>query len=581
MKMKKENLMQLIDVATGRKKADVVIKNCKIVNVYSASILEKDIALVDGLIAGLGDYEGEIEVDAGGAYALPGLIEGHIHVESAFVTPQEIGRLLVPCGTTTIIADPHEIVNVCGEVGFDYMVEAAKGTDLDIKYQVPSCVPATPFEHSGATITSKEIAGMLTKEEAFGLGELMNFPGVLFRDDEVMHKIMAAKNSNKVIDGHAPGISGNDVNAYIAAGIKTDHECSTVEEMLEKIDRGMYVQLRQGSACRDLEELIKGITPANSRRLVLCSDDRQPKDMLEKGDLDDLLRTCVKLGLDPITAIQMATLNPAECYGLSDRGAIAPGLRGDIILVDNLKDFAVQKVWIQGMLVAEHGHYLGKQESVSIDKVAGSVRVKDISMDKLNLKSASNKVKVIDIVPNAIVTKKGVAEVELTAEGDFVFDENQDIVKIVIVERHQMTGNVAVGLLRGYGMKQGAVAQTIAHDSHNIVAVGVSNEEIMAAIQAVIETSGGAVIVKENQVLASMPLPIGGLMSDQSGEWVGSKLEGMQQLLHNEFQVKEGVEPLMTLAFMSLPVIPELKITDMGLFDVTKFAFTAIEADKD
>ncbi|MCL2866029.1 MAG: adenine deaminase [Lachnospiraceae bacterium] len=579
--MKKENLMQLIDVATGRKKADVVIKNCKIVNVYSASILEKDIALVDGLIAGLGDYEGEIEVDAGGAYALPGLIEGHIHVESAFVTPQEIGRLLVPCGTTTIIADPHEIVNVCGEVGFDYMVEAAKGTDLDIKYQVPSCVPATPFEHSGATITSKEIAGMLTKEEAFGLGELMNFPGVLFRDDEVMHKIMAAKNSNKVIDGHAPGISGNDVNAYIAAGIKTDHECSTVEEMLEKIDRGMYVQLRQGSACRDLEELIKGITPANSRRLVLCSDDRQPKDMLEKGDLDDLLRTCVKLGLDPITAIQMATLNPAECYGLSDRGAIAPGLRGDIILVDNLKDFAVQKVWIQGMLVAEHGHYLGKQESVSIDKVAGSVRVKDISMDKLNLKSASNKVKVIDIVPNAIVTKKGVAEVELTAEGDFVFDENQDIVKIVIVERHQMTGNVAVGLLRGYGMKQGAVAQTIAHDSHNIVAVGVSNEEIMAAIQAVIETSGGAVIVKENQVLASMPLPIGGLMSDQSGEWVGSKLEGMQQLLHNEFQVKEGVEPLMTLAFMSLPVIPELKITDMGLFDVTKFAFTAIEADKD
>ncbi len=576
--MEKNYLNLLIDVAAGRKKADLVIKNCKVVNVYTGAILEKNIAICGGLIAGIGDYEGEAEVDANGSYAIPGLIESHMHIESTFLTPEDLGCMIVPHGTTTIIADPHEIVNVCGVDGFEYMVEAAKGTDLDIKIQIPSCVPCTSFEHSGAIIDSDVIEKLTTHEGAFGIGELMNFPGVIFNDEEVTKKIVIAKNADKIIDGHAPGLSGNELNAYVAAGVKTDHECSTVEEMIEKINLGMYIQLRQGSACHNLRTLLKGVTATNSRRCLLCSDDRQPKDIFEKGDLDDHLRICVEAGIDPITAIQMATINSAECYGLTDRGAIAPGLRGDIVLLNNLKEFTVEKVFIQGKLAADKNTYLGKYKSAPIDKVASSVHVKDLTMEKLNLNSKSTKVKVIDIVEGDVVTKLGTAEVSLTTDGDFIFNENQDIVKIVIVERHQMTGNVAVGLLRGYGIKKGAVAQTIAHDSHNIVAVGVDNAEIMAAIQEIIRINGGVTVVEDGKAIESMPLPIGGLMSDKGGEWVAEKLNCIQNMLHKDFKVNEGVEPLMTLAFMSLPVIPEVKITDMGLFDVTKFEFTSIEA---
>ena len=577
--MKKDDLKHLIQVATGREKAELVIKNCKVVNVYTGEIIDGDIAITNGKIAGVGEYEGAEVIQANGAYAIPGLIDSHIHIESAFVTPEEMGALVVPCGTTTLIADPHEIVNVCGVSGFEYMVEAGKGTDLDIKYQVPSCVPATPFEHSGAVIDSLALEQLLSHEEAFGVGELMNFPGVVFTDEEVMGKIVAGKNAHRIIDGHAPGLTGKDLNAYVAAGIKTDHECFTVEEMEEKLRLGMYILLREGSASQNLRGLLKGLTLANHRRLLLCSDDRQPKDILEKGNVDNHLRTCVEEGVDPIVAIRMATLNPAECYGLSDRGAIAPGLRGDVVLVNNLTDFEVGQVIIQGKLVAKDKVYLGKFEKVNADQVASSVHVKDLSGDQLNLKASSNHLKVIEIIPGEIVTKKGSAKVNLTPEGDFVFDPGQDLVKIVIVERHQRTGNVAVGLLKGYGIKKGAVAQTIAHDSHNIVAVGVSNEEILAAIQEIIQMNGGAVVVEDGEAIYRLPLPIGGLMSDQDGQWVSEQLEGIQNILHEELGVNPDVEPLMTLSFMALPVIPELKITDMGLFDVTKFAFTAIEAE--
>ena len=583
--MKKEELMSLINVASGREKADVVIKNAKVVNVYTCEIEKVDIAIKEGKIAGLGEYEGETVIDAKGAYALPGLIDSHIHIESSFLTPVEYGSLVVPRGTTTIVADPHEIVNVCGVFGFQYMVESGKGTDLDIKYQVPSCVPATPFEHSGAIIDSEDLKGLLSLKDSFGVGEMMNFPGVVYGDDEVVRKIISGINAGKVIDGHAPGLTGKELNAYASARIRTDHECFTLEEMQEKMRLGMYIQLREGSASKNLRELLKGVTKENSHLCLLCSDDRQPKDILEEGNIDNHLRICVEEGIPPIMAIQMATLNPARCYDLSDRGAIAPGLKGDIVLVDNLKDFNVLQVVVDGKLVAKDKEYLGRFDKTNIDKltlnkVASSVHVSGLNIKKLNLNATSHQVKVIEIIPGQIFTKKSVAKISLTEDGDFIFDSKEDVVKIVIVERHNHTGNIAVGLLKGYGLKKGAVATTIAHDSHNIVAVGVNNEEIMAAIEEIIQMNGGAVAIEDERAICKLSLPIAGLMSELSGERIAENLEEIQEVLHNELGVNEDVEPLMTLAFMSLPVIPELKITDMGLFDVTKFAFTPIEAEE-
>ena len=332
--MKKEELKKLIDTAAGRIPADLVIKNCKVINVFSGKIVEGDIAVSGGQIAGIGNYEGKEVVDAKGRYAAPGFIDSHIHIESSYVSPEEIGRLLVPHGGTTIIADPHEIVNVCGITGLDYMMEAAKGTALDIQYVLPSCVPATPFEHAGAVIGAPEMEEPIKRDGILGLGEFMNFPGVIGADDSVLDKLMVAKEEGKIIDGHGPGIVGNDLNAYAAARILADHECSTVEEMEDRLERGMYILLRQGSACHNLRPLLKGVTPENSRRCLLCSDDRQPKTILHEGHLDNHLRICVEEGLDAVTAIRMATLNAAECFGLKDRGAIAPGYRADIVLLD-------------------------------------------------------------------------------------------------------------------------------------------------------------------------------------------------------------------------------------------------------
>ena len=334
--MKKEELKKLIDTAAGRIPADTVIKNCQIVNVFSGKIQTGDIALSGDKIAGIGEYQGVHEVDAQGRYAVPGFIDSHIHIESAYVSPEELGRLLVPHGATTIIADPHEIVNVCGIKGLDYMMEAAKGTALDIKYMLPSCVPATPFEHAGAVINAPEMEEPIQRDGILGLGEFMNFPGVIQADESVLDKLMTAKEEGKLIDGHGPGIDGKDLNAYSAAGILADHECSTVEEMEARLERGMYILLRQGSACHNLRPLLKGVTPENSRRCLLCSDDRQPKTILKDGHLDNHLKICVEEGLDAVTAIRMATLNAAECFRLRDRGAIAPGYRADIVLLLSL-----------------------------------------------------------------------------------------------------------------------------------------------------------------------------------------------------------------------------------------------------
>lgn len=575
-----KSLKNLIEVASGREKADLVIKNCKIVDVYNHRIIESDIAITNGSIAGIGEYEGKEEIDAEGRYASPGFIDSHIHIESAYLSPEEIGRLLVPHGATTIIADPHEIVNVCGMDGMEYMLEASKNTALDVKFMLPSCVPATPFEHAGAVIDAHVMKEPIKDKDVLGLGEFMDYVGVINGTEEVLEKIMVAKDNNKLIDGHSPNIKGKDLNAYAAAGVRTDHECSSVEEMLDRISRGMFVLMRHGSACHDLEDLIKGLTTENSRRCLLCSDDLQPKTILEMGHLDNLLRICVKNEVDPITAIQMATLNAAECFKLDDRGAIAPGLRADIVLFDNLEDFKVSKVFIEGEEVGRDGKYLAEIKKHSIEKVRGRFTVKDFSKDKLKLPLKSEEVYVIKVLPGGVLTAKDTAKVNRDEDGNFIYNKENDISKVAVVERYQNTGNVAVALLKDYGIKEGAIAVSIAHDSHNIIAVGVNDDDMELAIETLIDQDGGIVITKNNEVIDTMSMPIGGIMSDKSGEMVKDELIRIHNTAHEELSIHSHLEPVMVLSFMSLAVIPEIKLTDVGLFDVTSFQFIDIEVPK-
>ncbi len=577
--MDKAELKKLIDVAAGREKADVVIKNAKVVNVFSGKIIEGSIAIVGEQFAGVGDYEGVEEIDAKGKYAIPGLIDSHIHIESSHLSPEEFGRLVVPLGTTTIIADPHEIVNVAGISGLNYMMNAAKNTALSVKFMLPSCVPATPFEHAGAIIDSQTMKGPIQFTNVLGLGEFMNFPGVINADDEVLNKLLVAKRFGKIIDGHAPAIKGKDLNAYSAVGIRGDHECSTVDELNDRLENGEYVILREGSACHDLPKLASAVNNTNSRRCLLCSDDRQPKTIFEAGHVNGHLKMCVELGIDAVTAIQMATINAAECWKLEGRGAIAPGYRADLVLMDDLTEFNASQTWIEGKLVAKDGEYLPEIKHIDAAMLTGSVNISGFSKDKLKMHLKSNRVKTIQILTGGIVTGNKIVEVKLDDEGEFIYDPAVDCVKIAIVERHHNTGNVACGFLSDYGIHTGALALTIAHDSHNVVAVGVNDDEIEAAVQAVKEQGGGIVLVRDGEVLERMPLPIGGLMTTQPGEEVAAQLEKMHKIATEELGVREGLDPFITLSFMSLPVIPELKITDVGLFDVTKFDFTSVEAD--
>ena len=571
--LKGDILRKRIDIAAGRVIADTVIKNAKVVDVFSGTITQGDIAFSDGFIAGVGQYEGKTSYDAKGCCAAPGFIDSHIHIESSCVTPEEIGRLLTPYGTTTIVADPHELINIKGMEGMSYMLGAAEETALSIKFMLPSCVPATVFETAGAAIGADDIKNAFKDKRILGLGEFMDYPGVIGAADSAIDRLVAAHEAYVPIDGHIPSVMGKDLNAYASAGILTDHECITIEEMHTRISCGIYILMRQGSACHDLERLLPGLTPENSRRLLLCSDDRQPKTIFEKGHLDDHLRICVRNGVDPITAIRMATLNAAECYGMHDRGAIAPGRRADIVLLEDLSGFKAKQVFIKGKLVADCGKYqlpVTRRDSTAMQS---SFHVKDFSVEKLKLSLESDKVYTIELVPGGVTTKKTVAQIKLDASGDFVRDENADIVKMAVIERHKNTGNVAVALLQGYGIKSGAVALSIAHDSHNIITTGVSDYDMAFAVETLIAQGGGIVLVKDGAVLESMPMPIGGIMSDQSGEWVDKKLTSIHEIAHDELGISGTVEPVMTLCFMALPVIPEIKLTDRGLFDVGRFEF--------
>ena len=576
----KKTLCRMIDSAMHRIPADLVIHNCNVVDVYTGTVRGDSIAVTDGMIVGFGDdYRSQTEIDAKGAYAAPGLIDAHIHIESSYTSPEEFGRMVVPRGTTTVIADPHEIVNVYGLEGFNYMIRAASRTELTVRYMVPSCVPATSLEDSGAVVNAFDMQWPMGDRHVPGLGEFMNYPGVINKEEDALNKLLAALNTGKVIDGHSPGVSGAALNAYAASGVRTDHECTTTREMVDRLQRGMYVQMRDGSACHDLKTLIPAITPYNYRRCLLCSDDRQPRTILEEGHIDNHLRTLVRAGIDPVMAVCMATLNAAECYKLEDRGALAPGKRADIVLFDNLVDFRAQMVFIEGKKVAENGQYLLPVEKAAITSVRGSIHVKPFSVDQLKLRLGSDRVRAIGIVKDGVTTRSEVVRVRRDADGDFVFDPSQPVVKVAVLERHHNTGKIGLGLLKNYGIQRGAIALSVAHDSHNILCVGVNNEEMYAAIQALIAQEGGFVLVESGEVVASLPLPIAGLMSDLPGEAVAERLKALHDAAHERLGVSRDVEPVMTLCFMSLIVIPELKITTRGLFDVSKFDFVPLEAD--
>jgi adenine deaminase len=455
------------------------------------------------------------------------------------------------------------------------MMASASHAALDIKFMAPSCVPATDSENTGASLPASILEAPLKKECVLGLGELMNYPGVIQGDDAVLDKILLAKSLGKLIDGHSPGVTGQDLAAYLSAGILSDHECVTPEELTERIAGGMYVLLREGSACHDLLKLLPAVTAANSRRCLFCSDDRQPRTIFSEGHLDNHLRLAVRAGVDPITAIQMATLNAAECYALHDRGAVAPGRRADLILVDDLRDFTVEKVWIAGKLTAKNGRCLLQEKPNAADDraVRRTMHVKDFREEKLRLPLSGDTAWVIDVRPGQLITGKARAPVLRDSDGFFVRDEGADIAKIAVVERHKMTGNVGVGLIQGYGIRHGAVALSVAHDSHNIITVGAADRDMALAVNRLIELGGGIVLAKDGEVIRELSLPIAGLMSDQSAEYIAEKLKTLHEDAVAILGVNAALEPVMILAFMALVVIPELKITDQGLFDVGAFRY--------
>lgn len=578
--MEKQKLIKLIDVAAGRKKVDLVLKNAKIVDVFQAKILTGDIAISDGYIAGIGgSYQGVEERNYTGKYVAPGFIEAHIHIESSYVSPEEFSRVFIPRGTTTILADPHEIVNVAGLKGLDYMVNAAKNAKMDIRYMMPPCVPATDFETSGANLYADDMEDALKTGEVDGLAELMNFPGVINADDKMIDEILMAKKYGARIDGHAPQVVGKDLNAYIAAGPANDHECSTLEEAEERLARGMYLLLREGSVTQDLRKLLPIVNTANSRRCLLSGDDVQAKTAINKGHLDNSIRICIDEGLNPITAIQMATLNPAEYCGLNDRGAIAPGRRADMVVFESLEDFAVEETYILGEKLSQGNKYLGEVNYYPIDSVESSMHVKDFTREKLQLHLNSDKVRAIGVVPGEVLTTEEHVTVKRDGDGNFVYNDQEDVTKIVVVERHHNTGNVNVNLLSGYGIKAGAIAISIGHDSHNIIATGTNDDDIFMAVNELIKQEGGAVVVKDEKVISRMELKIAGLMCNLPAEKMIAQQDALDEAVHEELGVPDNVNPVMTLSFMPLAVIPKLKITDKGLVDVEKNAFVSNELD--
>ena len=563
-----------------REKCDLVIRGAKVFNVFTGETEEGDIAVRDGTIVGVGTrYEGESVFDVKGLIALPAFLDAHIHVESSMLSPEEFALVSVPHGTGTIIADPHEIVNVSGIAGAEYIKEAFgrirhQGINpLEVCLQLPSCVPATPFETSGAVLDGRETEHEISRELFYGLGEFMNYPAVVGADEEALNKIAAAREQNKIIDGHAPALAGDALNAYAATGIRTDHECVDAEDCKQKLSRGLFVQLRNGSSAHNIEENARAMNAYNYRRFLICSDDRNARDLHKEGEIDDALRRLVRCGIPASWAIACATLNIAECYGLARKGALAPSYDADITLVEDLKDFRVRAVFKRGVKVADSGKPLFSVSRYRSSAVTGTVKLRPVTKEDFKI-SACGKVRVLHIEPNGILTQEKIMTVT-EKNGDIVLP--QGVCKLAVIERHFATGNMGKCLLSGYGLTGGAIGISVAHDSHNLVVAGDDNAA-MARVIALLEKTGGGMALVSGRDEEVFPLDIAGLMSSAPHEEVIEKTEKITNKAR-AMGIKEGVEPFMSLVFLSLAVIPKLRLTDRGLFDVEKFEFTKTEVE--
>ena len=569
-------LEKYIKAALKKEPCSLVLKNATYVNVFTHKLCKGDIGVKDDKIVGIGSYDGLKEIDCQGKIIIPGLIDGHVHIESSMLTPEGFAKLVMPHGTTSIIADPHEITNVCGMDGFNYMVNASKNVPLDIYMQLPSCVPATPFETSGAILDGETTEKEIQNKNVFGLGEFMNYPGVLACDSDVLRKIEGAQKVNKIIDGHSPFLVGDELNAYLSTGISTCHESCSVEEMQEKLDKGMYTHLRVGSYTKDLT-LVKAITKDNYHRVIMCTDDKHCADIYYQGHLDEALRKVVKAGLDPITAVTLATINCATCYKLDFRGGIAPGYFADLVIIDDLNNFKVEKVIKNGKIVSENGKALFDTNNRYLPKsVLNTIHIKELNKDDFKIKLKGTKANVMTTITGGVMTGLEVCDIKSTK--DDVDIVGTDILKMIVIERHKMTCNIGKGLIKGYGFKGGAMGISVAHDSHNIILIGDDNESLLKATNILKENGGGLVLVdKENKQTYSLPLEIGGLMTNIDPYELVTKSQSLFDKAY-KMGVTSDKEAFFSLMFLSLAVIPHIRLTDKGLVDVFKFDFLPLDA---
>ena len=552
---------RIINAAAGREPADLVLKNATYVNVFSNELCHADIAVAEGLIVGMGTYSGKVEADMTGKIVLPGFLDAHIHLESSLVSPKEFVKAVLPHGTTTVITDPHEIANVMGTDGIEYMLQATEDLPVDVRFMLPSCVPATPLDESGAVLDYRAIDSFYDHPRVQGLAEMMNFVGIIAGDDQPVEKIVAAQAHHKKIDGHAPDLVGNDLNAYIAAGVYSDHECHDLNDAIAKLERGQFIMIREGTAARNLEALLPLLCDKYSERCMFCTDDKHPNDLLEKGHIDYIVKKAIGLGVDPITAVKVACHNAARYFLLNNRGAIAPGYLGDFVIIDNFQDFNIEKVYKKGELMVENGVVKDfpepEIEQYLTDRAHSTFHVGTLTTEDF-----------IDHRPRGII---GMVNGEITtvdAGYSDRIDVEYDVLKIAVVERHKNTHHIGIGFLQGYGLKSGAVATSISHDSHNIIVVGTSEADMAAAVNRVVELNGGIVVWDGEAPIAEVPLAIAGIMSDEPLVTVNEKLEHAKEVAHT-LGVNPGIDPFMTLSFMALPVIPSLRITTRGVFDVT------------
>ena len=556
-------LADLIAVAKGELPADLILANARVINVFNGEIEAGNVALYEERIAGVGDYtQAKKILNLQDKYIAPGLINGHIHPESSMLDIGQYARAVLPHGTTALVTDLHEIANVCGLEGINYVLNRARRLPFDLFLMAPPCVPATDLETSGASLNAEDIRQLLRRKEVIGLGEVMNFPGVLGGDETVLKKISLA--GGKIIDGHAPGVSGKDLNGYIAAGIHSDHESVSIDEAREKLRRGMTLMIREGSAEKNLEALLPLVTDKTYNRCLFVVDDRSGADLLRDGDIDAVVRKAIGLGLEPVRAIQLATINPAQYFRRDGLGAVAPGYMANLIVLGDLRRLQIEMVFYRGKLVAQEGKPLFALPKAS-GELTNTVNIKPFNIGALRLSASGEAMPIIEVVPGQIITRKRTEKIKAT-NGIVAPDISRDILKLVVLERHKATGNIGVGLVRGFGLKRGALASSIAHDSHNIIAVGASDEDIFTAIREIEQLQGGLVATAGGRVLASLPLPIAGLLSDQPLEVVVSQLEGLEKLAA-ELGTKL-VSPFATLSFLALPVIPEIRLTDRGVVEL-------------